>query len=260
MTKNRPPPPLDPARHALFLDFDGSLVDFAPTPGEIIVKPETVLLLADLFRKLDGALAIVTGRRIADVDRHLAEMGPLRLPIAGVHGLEFRAGPDAVKRKPVSEELAEARRRLGEVLHANDRIYLEDKGGALVLHFRAHPDQELRAKSLAKAAADDLDSLDVVPGHSIFEIRQRDITKANAVRRFMRRAPFAGRIPIFVGDDVTDEDGMHEAAAHGGFGVKIGAGRTRASFRLPDSHTVHGWLSRLIEIGEPAGTPALAER
>ena len=194
MTKERTPPRLDPARHALFLDFDGSLVDFALTPDEIAVKPETLALLDDLFRRFNGALAIVTGRRIADVDRHLA---PLRLPVSGVHGLEFRARPEEVKRKPVSEELAEVRRRLGEVIRANDRIYVEDKGGALVLHFRAHPEQALRAETLARNAAEDLDTLDVVAGHSIFEIRQRDITKANAVRRFMRRPPFTGRVPGF---------------------------------------------------------------
>jgi trehalose 6-phosphate phosphatase len=255
--KDGPPPPLDPSRHALFLDFDGSLVDFALTPDEIVVKPETIALLGDLLRVLGGALAIVTGRRIADVDRHIV---PLRLPVSGVHGLEFRSRPEEVKRKPVSEELAEARRRLGEVVRANDRIYVEDKGGALALHFRAHPDQRLRAQSLARSVVEELDTLDVVGGHSVFEIRQRDITKANAVRRFMRRPPFARRIPVFVGDDVTDEDGIREAIAEGGFGVKIGRGETAAEFRLADSQAVHAWLSRLIDKSRSTGTLALAER
>ena len=110
---------------------------------------------------------------------------------------------------------------------------LEDKGGALVLHFRAHPEQEPRAERLAQQAVEGLDALYVVAGHAIFEIRQRGITKAMRVRRFMRRPPFAGRIPVFVGDDATDEDGMRAAAAEGGFGVKIGPGETVR--RLPPS-------------------------
>ena len=251
------PPTLDPDHHALFLDFDGSIVDFAMTPDEIAVGPETILVLGQIFRRFRGALAIVTGRRIADVDDHLA---PLKLPASGVHGLEFRSKPDELKRAPVSEELSEVRRRLAQAVPRTDRIYVEDKRGALVLHFRQHPDQEARAGRIAEHVADGLDTLHVVKGHAILEIRQRDITKAHAVRRFMRRPPFQGRTPVFVGDDVTDEDGMREAAAEGGFGVKIGPGNTVAAFRLPDTTAVHDWLSRLTGPSLPEGTLALAER
>jgi trehalose 6-phosphate phosphatase len=251
------PPRLDPLRHALFLDFDGSLIDYAPTPDQIAVRPETIALLQDLSRRFGGALAIISGRRIADIDHHLA---PLRLPISGVHGLEFRSRSDDTKRMPISEELEEARRRLNEAILLNDRIYIEDKGGALVLHFRVHPDQRVRAERLAEQAVADLETLKVVGGHEIFEIRQRDITKANALRRFMRRPPFQTRIPVFVGDDVTDEDGMREAAAEGGFGVKIGPEPTVAAFRLPNTEAVHGWLSRLIESEISEGTLAIEGR
>ena len=236
------PPTLDPARHALFLDFDGSLVDFALLPHKIVVRPDTIALLESTSCRMDGALAIVTGRRIADIDHHLA---PLKLPVSGVHGLEFRSKVGETRRSPISEELEEARRRLIQGLGPNDPIYAEDKHGALVLHFRMHPEQEFRAERLAESATDGLDTLSVTRGHSIFEIRQRDITKANAVRRFMRRPPFQGRIPVFAGDDVTDEDGMREAAAEGGFGVKIGEGNTVATFRLPDTQAVQRWISQL---------------
>jgi trehalose 6-phosphate phosphatase len=252
-----PPPVLDPRQHALFIDFDGSLVGLAMTPDEIVVKPQTIMLLEKLLRGFGGAIAIVTGRRIADVDEHLA---PLRLPASGVHGLEFRARPNEIKAAPVSEELSEVRRRLAEALPRNDRIYVEDKGGALVLHFRQHPEQEARAQRIADEVVQGLETLHVVKGHAIFEIRQRDITKANAVRRFMRRPPFHGRIPVFVGDDVTDEDGMREANAEGGFGVKIGPGRTVATYRLPNTEAVHDWLSRLNASPLSTGTLALAER
>jgi trehalose 6-phosphate phosphatase len=242
MEKSTPPPSVDPVRNALFLDFDGSLVDFALLPEKIVVRPDTITLLDNTHRRMNGALAIVTGRRIANIDQHLA---PLRLPAAGVHGLEFRAGAGETRRTPVSEELEEARRRLLQALSPNDPVYLEDKHGALVLHYRMHPDQEVRAGRLAEHSVDGLDTLSVVSGHSIFEIRQRDITKANAVRRFMRRPPFEGRVPIFVGDDLTDEDGMRAAAALGGFGVKIGEGKTVATFRLPDTKAVQRWISQL---------------
>ena len=101
--------------------------------------------------------------------------------------------------------------------------------------------------------SDGLDTLHVMAGHAIFEILQRGITKGRALRRFMRRPPFAGRIPVFVGDDATDEDGMRAAAAEGGFGVKIGPEETAAAYRLPDTEAVHKWLSRLMKSNLPAG-------
>lgn len=240
--ENIPPPPLDPRRHALFLDFDGSIVDFAPTPDTIVLMPGTIALLENLSRRLGGALAVVTGRHIADVDRHLA---PLLLPASGVHGREFRPRPGDERDDPIPAEIEQARKRLSAALGSNDPIRLEDKKSALVLHFRSHPDQRGRAEALATDAALGLETLHVMAGHAIFEILQRGITKGRALRRFMRRAPFAGRIPVFVGDDATDEDGMRAAAAEGGFGVKIGPEDTAAAYRLPDTAAVHDWLSRL---------------
>ncbi len=240
MTDGKAPPPLDPARNALFLDFDGSLVDFAPTPDRIVVRPETIALLEEVRRRLGGALAIVTGRRIADIDHHLA---PIRLPVSGVHGLEFRAESGDATAGTISDEVEVARRRLAVDIGPSDPIFVEDKGGALVLHFRANPDQRARAETVARQVTAGLETLRVVGGHSIFEIRQQDVTKADAVRRFMRLAPFSGRLPVFVGDDFTDEDGMRAATAEGGFGVRIGPGKSAAEFRLPDTLAVHAWLS-----------------
>jgi trehalose 6-phosphate phosphatase len=249
------PPPLDPRRHALFLDFDGSIVDFAPTPDTIVLMSGTIPLLEDVSDRLGGALAVVTGRHIADVDRHLA---PLLLPASGVHGREFRPRPGDERDDPVPAEIEHARRRLKAALAPDNLIRLEDKGSALVLHFRAHPDQRGRAEALAGDAARGLGTLHVMAGHAIFEILQRGITKGRALRRFMRRPPFAGRIPVFVGDDATDEDGMRAAAAGGGFGVKIGPEETVAAYRLPDTAAVHAWLSRLR--GGSADRELLAEQ
>lgn len=240
--ENIPPPPLDPARHALFLDFDGSIVDFAPTPDTIVLRPGTIALLDNLSRRLGGALAVVTGRHISDVDRHLA---PLLLPASGVHGREFRPRPGDERDDPVTAEIEQARQRLRVAVGSDDRIRLEDKGTALVLHYRAHLEQRGRAEAFAADAVRGLDTLHVLAGHAVFEILQRGITKGRALRRFMRRPPFMGRIPVFVGDDATDEDGMRAAAAEGGFGLKIGPEDTVAAYRLPDTAAVHNWLSRL---------------
>lgn len=242
MIENIRPPPLDPARHALFLDFDGSIVDFAPTPDTIVLRPGTIALLENVSRRLGGALAVVTGRRIADVDRHLA---PLLLPASGVHGREFRPRPGDLRDDPPPGEIDEARRRLMTAMRPDDRVTLEDKGTALVLHYRTHPEARERAQALANDALHGLDTLHVLAGHAVFEILQRGITKGRALRRFMRRPPFAGRIPVFVGDDATDEDGMRAAATEGGFGVKIGPEETVAAYGLPDTAAVHSWLSRL---------------
>jgi trehalose 6-phosphate phosphatase len=126
---------------------------------------------------------------------------------------------------------------------AGDPLLVEDKGAAIVLHFRKHPQQALRAEALARAAVEGLSDLHVVAGHAIFELRQHGITKAEAIARFMAEPPFARRAPVFVGDDVTDEDGFRAAAASGGFGVKVGPGKTVASYRLGTVASVHAWLS-----------------
>ena len=241
---DRAPPPLDPDRHSLFLDFDGTFVDFAPEPDAIRLRPGSTELLQGASRRLGGALALVSGRRIADLDRFLA---PLQLPASGVHGQEFRPRPGDLRQAPPSPELDEARRRLAAAVIPEDPLLIEDKGGALVLHFRKHPDQRDRAETIAKEAVAGLADLHALEGHAIFEIRQRGISKAMALGLFATMAPFAGRLPVFIGDDTTDEDGFRAAAEAGGFGVKVGPGPTAAAFRLPDVTAVHNSLARIAK-------------
>ena len=236
------PPPLDPARNALFLDFDGTFVDFAPDPDGIRLRDGSLDLLTGAAAALDGALALVSGRRIADLDRFLA---PLKLPAAGVHGQEFRPPGGEVRVIEPSPQLEEARALLVAALPAADPVTLEDKGGALVLHFRKAPDQRDRAVRLADAAIEGYDDLHAVEGHAIVEVRQRGISKAEAIGLFDDLPGFAGRVPVFVGDDTTDEDGFRAAKAAGGFGIKVGAGETVASHRLADVAAVHRWLATL---------------
>ena len=239
---DRHPPPLDPARHALFLDFDGTFVDFAPTPEAVRLRPGSRELLERLSRQLGGALALVSGRKLADLDGFL---GPPELPASGLHGQEFRPAPGAVRRRPPSPDFDEARRRLLHRIGPDDPLLLEDKGGGLVLHFRLHPEQRERAKKLAQEAVAGLPDLHAVEGHSICEIRQRGISKALALQIFAGQPPFAGRLPVFVGDDSTDEDGFRAAAEAGGFGVKVGPGVTEAAYRLKDVTALHDWLAAL---------------
>jgi trehalose 6-phosphate phosphatase len=235
-----PPPPLDPDRHALFLDFDGTLVDFAPAPEKIVLRPGTVALLERLSRMLGGALAVVTGRRIADLDRHLA---PLVLPASGVHGQEIRSATGETEWIPPPAEIEEARRRLSHAVRPGDPLLFEDKEAALVLHFRNYPDQRERAEALAREAVAGLDPLRVVAGHGVFEINESGVTKARAIRILAARPPFAGRVAVAVGDDRTDEDAIEATQSIGGFGVKVGSGATTAYYRLADIDAVHAWLS-----------------
>ncbi|MYZ48285.1 trehalose-phosphatase [Propylenella binzhouense] len=235
------PPPLDPARNALFLDFDGTFVDFAPEPDAIVVRPGGRELLKTVARRLGGALALVTGRRIENLDGHLGAVG---LPTAGLHGQQSRmAAGEAIELRPTSPQMEEARRRIADAIRPGDPIAVEDKGGALVLHYRRAPGEAPRARAIGARAVAGLADLHAQSGHDIVEVRQRGIGKAEAVRRFSEQPPFAGRIPVFVGDDTTDEDGFRAAAELGGFGVKIGPGETAARYRLADVSALHAWLA-----------------
>lgn len=242
MSDGAAPPLLDPQRHALFVDFDGTLVDFAPEPDAVVPRPGTAATLQRLADRLGGAVALVSGRRVADLDRFLA---PLVLPACGVHGQEFRVGDGGLQLRAPSSEIAAARRRLAAMMAPDDVLLLEDKGAALVLHYRKTPDQRDRAEALAQEAVAGLDSLTVVNGHAIAEIRQRGVTKADAIRLFLGFSPFLSRLPVFIGDDTTDEDGFAAAADAGGFGVKVGPGDTVAAYRLRDVAAVHQWLTSM---------------
>ena len=233
-------PSLDGA--ALFLDFDGVLVDFAPAPDLVRPEPYIVDTLAALADRLDGAVAMVTGRPLADIDRFLA---PLTLPAAGQHGREVRLpSRPAVEAVPPDLSAEEEAVRAFVVDHPGTAA--ERKSAAVGLHYRQAPEHEQAARDLMERLADARDELTLMRGKMIFELKEAGVHKGLGVETLMRGKPFKGRTPVFVGDDVTDEDGFRAAQALGGAGVKVGEGATEATHRVPDLWTVHRWLREAV--------------
>ena len=238
-----PQGPVPPAQAALFLDVDGTLLSFAPHPQEVRVPDFLVSLLADIQERLDGALALVSGRRIAELD---ALFTPLRLAAAGVHGLESRKAEGDIATGHQGDVLNALRQPLAEFADAHPGLLLEDKGLAMALHFRMAPQLEGEAERIVAALLRQSGPLvELKRGKMVLEVKPKGASKGTAIAAFMEEAPFCGRAPVFVGDDVTDEDGFDMVNRLGGLSIKVGtAGATRARHRLPDEQAVHAWLTR----------------
>jgi trehalose 6-phosphate phosphatase len=232
-------PPLT-ARTALFLDFDGTLVDIAPRPDEVIVDPVVVTTLRHLRERLDGAVAVISGREIEQLDALLA---PLVLPAAGAHGAQLRdaSGQLAQLPAPDLDLVGRAMNRLA-VLHPE--LLVETKSAALALHFRQAPQLESLCLETLTEAVSRSPGTELLRGKMVFEVKPRGVHKGQAVERLMRTAPFEGRIPLFVGDDLTDEDGFVAAQQAGGAGLKVGEGPTQARHRCSSPQALHAWLAR----------------
>ncbi len=228
---------------ALFLDIDGTLLEIAPIPAAVRVPKRAIRVLASLHPRLDGAIALVTGRRIADLD---ALFAPLRLPAAGVHGAERRDAAGHLTIPERGSRLAPARRVLAAWQAAHAGTVLEDKGAALALHFRAAPEWEAEARrALIEALAVVGPEFHIQEGKKVVELKANSAGKGNAIEAFMNETPFRGRCPVFVGDDLTDEDGFDAVNRLGGHSIAVGLDRpTRARWRLRDENEVLGWLER----------------
>ncbi len=239
---------------ALFLDVDGTLLEIAATPDGVHVPPYLIDLLQRLHEMHRGALALVSGRPVGQLDELFA---PLRLPSAGLHGLERRdaAGGQVRTAAPqVPAELwARTRRCLTDFCARNAGTLLEDKGGTLALHYRQAPEHEAAARrAVAGALAQLGDDWQVLDGKCVLELKPGAASKAGAIAGFMRSAPFAGRVPVFIGDDITDESGFQYVNSLGGHSIHVdeqanGAGHTCARQRLADVAAVHRWLRELRE-------------
>ncbi|SFD75029.1 trehalose-phosphatase [Methylobacterium sp. 13MFTsu3.1M2] len=228
---------------ALFLDFDGTVAEIAPRPDAVRVEPGLVEDLERLRARLDGALAIVTGRPVTVIDGFLA---PSRLDAAGLHGVERRvAGALTGGRAEDHPDLRRQVARLQAETAALAQVLIEDKGASVAVHWRlANPDDALRAETLVKGAAEALGAeYRLQLGKAVGEIVPAQATKAHAIRAFMAQAPYAGRVPVFFGDDRTDEIAFASINEDGGVAVRVGDGETVARRRLPDPAAVRALLS-----------------
>lgn len=236
----RPPPPA--LRHdcALFLDIDGTLAELASVPEAVRVDQELVRSLPRIMRDLGGALALVTGRAITSADRLFPG---LTLPMAGQHGCERRDAAGSIHlHAPHRKTQARLRKLLRRLARRHPQLLLEDKGAALALHYRAIPDLAPQLYRAVRRSLREDDGYSLQPGKLLIEVKPHEFDKGTAINDFMAETPFAGRLPVFIGDDLTDEDGFASVERLGGWTVKVGGGRTRAQYRLPDVGAVIRWL------------------
>ncbi|MEJ2625708.1 MAG: trehalose-phosphatase [Pseudolabrys sp.] len=210
---------LDVTQIALLLDFDGTLVDIAATPDAVHVSDDLCESLARLLEKTDGALAIVSGRPIADIDSKFA---PLKLPVVGGHGAEMRIHDDEIV-SAVTSLPDELRRRLKAAEDFDPGVLIEDKGYSVALHYRRAPVMEgrLRAHIEAVCAGFPGEPMEMLPGKALFEIKRPGVSKGEGVRALLTHAPFAGRTPVFIGDDETDKTLFALLPEFGGVGFSV---------------------------------------
>ena len=221
---------------ALFLDLDGTLVEFASHPDDVVLRDRTRDSLQRLHQNLGGAVAIITGRDIETVDRITA---PVHLPIAGVHGLMRRDANGHVHQMTVDDEVLEAiRNRLNVWVADHEGLLVERKPGAVVLHYRQRPDLEDACTHKMDELGGGLEGFLLLRGKSVIELRGGGTDKGQAIGAF-----FAGRKPVFAGDDVTDEDGFKAVNAKEGITIKVGEGETAARYRAETVEAFTEWLA-----------------
>lgn len=232
------PPRLTPDA-ALFLDFDGTLVGIAETPEAIEVPQGLVALLTELHDWLGGALAVVSGRQIDVLDRFLA---PLRLPSAGEHGVQRRDSSGEMREQtpPDLEAVLDAANHLAG---AHPDLLVERKHAAVALHYRRAPELEALCRNVLLGVIAKEPALELLHGKAVFEVKPAGINKGIAIDAFLREPPFAGRLPVFAGDDTTDESGFAVVQPLGGVAIKVGSGPSLAQHRLESPLAVFEWLA-----------------
>lgn len=243
---------------ALFLDFDGTLAEIAEHPDAVAVDPALPPLLSELQAMLDGALALVSGRPISFLDARLA---PFHGDAAGLHGTERRVRGTLHSCRP--DEFPDLRRcvaRLHALYDATPGVIVEDKGCTVAVHWRLAPERESEVRASVAALADALgDGYRVQYGKAVAEILPAASGKGEVIARFLDEAHYRGRRPIFVGDDLTDEDGFRAVNARDGISIRVGAGETVAPRRMPSPTALREWLAacarmRRIDFAEVPAT------
>ena len=230
-------------RGALLLDVDGTLINLAPRPDEVVVPGSLRMDLEGLLTEMNGAIALVTGRALTDVEELFA---PLRLPVVAEHGAVMRSAPGAEARRAVVPSAPESWRRTALAFAAgHEGVVFEEKPSGFVLHYRLAPDQGEPAFELLSSLVANTPEFEILRASMAWEVRPRGIHKGVAVRGIMGEPAFAGRMPIFIGDDVTDEDGIAAAEAMGGIGYRV-------PDDFPKPEAVRAWLTSLLAASHDA--------
>jgi trehalose 6-phosphate phosphatase len=233
---------------AILLDIDGTILDLAPSPQQVWVPADLRQTLARLDRLTGGALALVSGRSLNDIDLIFS---PLELAAIGGHGAELRVTPGA---QPVSraKPLPGAfKRKLAAINELGPGVLAEDKGYALALHFRLAPEKADAVRAAVDAICAEVppDTIEILPGKLVIEIKPAGVSKANAVCDLMNYPPFAGRNPIFIGDDLTDEPVFGIISRFGGLGFSVGRVLPDVNGHFDKPESVRAWLTRIANQG-----------
>lgn len=226
-------------RHALFLDFDGTLVDIAAQPDAVRLEAQVARDLQVLQQALGGALALVTGRALADIEPHLHPWQP---PLACEHGAHWRLEGGGVLQCAPPLALRPVLQALQQLADQHPGLLVEPKHAGVALHYRQAPELQALCHTTLRQLLPQVPGAELLAGKCVFEIKPAGSDKGRAVQRFLQEAPFAGRVPVFVGDDVTDEAAFAAVQAAGGIGIKVGAGDSRARARLASPDAVRAWL------------------
>jgi len=237
---------------AFLLDIDGTLLDLAPTPGEVVVAPGLAGTLSGLHMRTDGALALVSGRSLADID---SIFRPMLLPAVGGHGAEMRLSIDseavAVRAPPMDRDL---KKRFAAISGLDPRIIVEDKGYSIALHYRQALNFERAIYDAVAAIRADLPEapIEVLPGKSVCEIKNSGISKATGVKELLKHEPFAGRRPIFIGDDITDESVFAIMPDLKGVSFSVSRHAHGVDGYFAGPADVRHWLASVLHDSEPA--------
>jgi trehalose 6-phosphate phosphatase len=238
-----PPPSLE---CCLFLDVDGTLIELTDSPFKTHADPELKALLGEVAERLGGAVALVSGRSIEYLD---ALFAPLRLPAAGLHGVERRKASGVMHGASfVDSQLDPARAALKALVEAHPGTLLEDKGRTVAVHFRMAPECESTVRDTVIEVASRLNSnYHIQDGNMMVEIKPRGFTKASAVKAFMQEPPFSGRKPVVVGDDLTDQDAFKAVEHQGGLSIAVGD-RVHGQYRVENAAAVRAWLQEIAAL------------
>jgi len=241
------------AHWAFFLDIDGTLLDIEGHPDDVRIGRSELDLVAGLHRATGGALALVSGRPLAGID---VLFHPLKLPIAGQHGAERRdAHGKRHRHKFPVEALHRAAVPVRKFVARHEGLVFEDKGASVALHYRLAPNLASEARRIVDEAVRSAGgALELQVGKMVFEMKPAGVDKGGAIEAFMRAAPFSGRVPVFLGDDVTDEFGFRVVNRLGGHSVKIGEGETAARWRLANPAAAKAWLAAYLRAVAPGVT------